>query len=156
VGHSRTPSTMFKMFKMFKISDPGGILCKLDKLNNARTCLRRPRRRSIAISRMNVASVFAKFFRYRAPTACPPNRWVSACGGIEQFARGWAAKAMSLGWTFEELFARAAPFANASLQGAAWFVGDLTVTAVTADAITLRTEGGATQRIYRKPNGRGC
>ena len=30
-------------------------------------------------------------------------------------------------------------------------MGDATVTAVTADAITLRTEGGATQRVYRKP-----
>ena len=59
---------------------------------------------------------------------------------------------MSLGWTFDELFALAEPFANVSLQGAAWFVGDSTVTAVTADAITLRTEGGATQRIYRKPH----
>jgi hypothetical protein len=36
-----------------------------------------------------------------------------------------------------------------SLQGAAWFIGDSTVTAVTAEAITLRTEGGATQRAYR-------
>ena len=57
---------------------------------------------------------------------------------------------MRLGWSFDELFALAEPFANVSLQGAAWFVGDSTVTAVTADAITLRTEGGATQRIYRK------
>ena len=30
---------------------------------------------------------------------------------------------MSLGWTFAELFAVAEPFANVSLQGAAWFVG---------------------------------
>ena len=60
---------------------------------------------------------------------------------------------MSLGWTFDELFALREPFANVSLQGAAWFVGDATVTAVTADAITLRTEGGATQRVYRKPRG---
>jgi hypothetical protein len=57
---------------------------------------------------------------------------------------------MSLGWTFDKLFALVEPFANMSLQGAAWFVGDSTVTAVTADAITLRTEGGGTQRIYRK------
>ena len=57
---------------------------------------------------------------------------------------------MSLGWTFEDLFALREPFANVSLQGAAWFMGNSTVTAVTADAITLRTEGGATQRIYRK------
>lgn len=78
-------------------------------------------------------------------------RWARACRGVEQFARGWAANAMSLGWTFGELFDFVEPFANVSLQGAVWFVGDLTVTAVTADAITLRTGGGATQRIYRNP-----
>ena len=52
--------------------------------------------------------------------------------------------------TFEELFALAEPFANVSLQGAEWFIGGSTITAVTADAITLRTIGGATQRIYRR------
>ena len=70
--------------------------------------------------------------------------------GAERFAQQWATKAVGLGWTFDELFDLVEPFANLSLQGAAWFVGDSTVTAVTADAITLRTEGGATQRIYRK------
>jgi hypothetical protein len=58
---------------------------------------------------------------------------------------------MGLGWTFDELFALCEPFANASLQGGAWFVGDATVTAISAGAITLRTQGGAIQRIYRKP-----
>jgi hypothetical protein len=80
-------------------------------------------------------------------------RWARACRGVEEFARGWAANAMSLGWSFDELFAFAEPFANLSLQGSAWFVGDSTITAVTADAITLRAEGGATQRIYRKHEG---
>jgi hypothetical protein len=47
---------------------------------------------------------------------------------------------MGLGWTFEDLFALREPFANVSLQGAAWFIGSSPVTAVTADAITLRTE----------------
>jgi hypothetical protein len=69
--------------------------------------------------------------------------------GSNRFARQWAGKAVALGWTFEELFALREPFANVSLQGAAWFVGDSAVMAVTADAITLRTEGGAVQRIYR-------
>jgi hypothetical protein len=85
---------------------------------------------------------------------CPEDtsieRWACACRGVKGFARVWVAKAMSLGWTFDELFALAEPFANLSLQGAAWFVGDSTVTALTGDAITLRTEGGATQSIYRK------
>jgi hypothetical protein len=70
--------------------------------------------------------------------------------GAERFAQQWGAKTVGLGWTFDELFVLVEPFANVSLQGAAWFVGDSSITAVTADAITLRTEGGATQRIYRK------
>ena len=57
---------------------------------------------------------------------------------------------MGLGWTFDELFALCGPFANTSLQGGAWFVGDATVTAITAGANTLRTQGGAPQPIYRK------
>jgi hypothetical protein len=84
------------------------------------------------------------------PLAESDERWARACRGAEQFAQGWAAKAVSLGWSLDELFVFAEPFANVSLQGAAWFVGDSTITAVTADAITLRTDGGATQRIYRK------
>jgi hypothetical protein len=55
----------------------------------------------------------------------------------------------SLGRTFEALFARAEPFANVSLWGAAWFVADKEVTATTADAITLRATTGAIQRCYR-------
>jgi hypothetical protein len=76
------------------------------------------------------------------PEGTSIERWACAWRGVEQFARGWAASAMSLGWSFDDLFAFAEPFANMSLQGAAWFVGDSTVTAVTTDAITLRIEDG--------------
>jgi hypothetical protein len=90
-----------------------------------------------------------EFLSRQGPDDTSIERWECACRGVEEFARGWAAHAMSLGWTFDELFALADPFANVSLQGAAWFIGDSTVVAVTADAITLRTEGEATQRICR-------
>jgi hypothetical protein len=83
------------------------------------------------------------------PEGFPIQRWAVLCNSVKSFADGWAAKATSLGWTFEELFALRNPFANVSLQGAAWFIGSSTVTAVTSDAITLRTQGGATQRGYR-------
>ena len=84
------------------------------------------------------------------PEAESVERWARACRGVEQFARGWAAKAQGLGWAFDELFSLRDPFVNVSLQGAAWFIGDSTVTAITADAITLRTEGGAIQRACRR------
>jgi hypothetical protein len=86
------------------------------------------------------------------PRGFPPQRWPVMRDGAERFAQQWGAKAVGLGWTFGELFDLVEPFANVSLQGAAWFVGDSTITAVTADAITIRTDGGATQRIYRKPH----
>jgi hypothetical protein len=89
------------------------------------------------------------------PHGFPPRRWPVMRDGAEHFAHQWGGKAMDLGWTFDELFALAEPFANVSPQGAAWFIGDSTVTAVTADAITVRTEGGATQRIYRRPTWKG-
>jgi hypothetical protein len=84
------------------------------------------------------------------PEGIAPQRWTVICRGVEKFAWEWAERAMALGWDFAELFDLQDPFVNTSLQGASWFVGASTVTAVTADAITLRNNGGATSRIYRK------
>ena len=84
------------------------------------------------------------------PDGVLPERWERARQGVERFAEGWAGQAIRLGWTFEELFTIAEPFARVDLQGAAWFVGDTTIAAVSVDAITLCTAGGATQRIYRR------
>jgi len=78
-----------------------------------------------------------------------PERWQRAREGAKRFADEWAEKAMSLGWTLDELFTLAEPFARVDLQGAAWFIGDAAVVAISADAITLRTASGAMQRIYR-------
>jgi hypothetical protein len=87
-------------------------------------------------------------------TPCPdgfdPGRWAILLDGAVRFARDWSVKTISLGWTFEDLFALREPFANVTLQGAAWFIGRSTVMAVTADTITLRTESGSILRIYRK------
>jgi hypothetical protein len=96
--------------------------------------------------RKRIASVLSR----PCPDGVSLERWARGCLGAERFAQQWAVQAMRLGWTFDELFCLVEPFANISLQGAAWFVGDAAVTAVTADAITLRTEGGATQRLYRR------
>ena len=84
------------------------------------------------------------------PDSEPLARWQAHCTGVRQFVEdGWHRKAVALGWTHDGLFTLRDPFANLSLQGAAWFVGDKTITAVTADAITLRSAGGSTTRIYR-------
>lgn len=87
------------------------------------------------------------------PSACPenfsPQRWETLHQGAVRFMAEWADKALALGWSEKELLAIAEPFARVDLQGAAWFIADATVTAVTADAITLRTVSGSTQRLYR-------
>jgi hypothetical protein len=84
------------------------------------------------------------------PDSEPLARWQAHCAGVRRFVEdGWRQKAAALGWPHDELFALRDPFANGSLQGAVWFVGDKTVTAVTADAISLRSASGSTTRIYR-------
>ena len=87
---------------------------------------------------------------YPCPEGFSPERWERLREGATRFAAEWADKALSLGWSEDDLFVVAQPFANVSLQGAAWFVGNSTVTAVTGDAITLRTTSGSVSRIYRE------
>jgi hypothetical protein len=89
-------------------------------------------------------------FSTTGPDGFSPDQWSVLRAGAGRFARDWAARAMLLGWRFDELFALHDPFANVSLQGAAWFIGNSTVTAVTANAITLRTESGSILHVYRK------
>ncbi len=84
------------------------------------------------------------------PDGTTPDRFEGLRQGALRFAVEWVAKAVHLGWTLDELFATAEPFVRVDLQGAAWIIGDATVTGVSAAAITLRTASGATQRIYRR------
>jgi len=85
-----------------------------------------------------------------SPADEPPARFERARQGALRFAAEHAADAIRFGWTHDELFALTEPFANLSRQGAAWFIRDSSVAAVSAAAITIRTAGGATTRIYRK------
>ena len=87
---------------------------------------------------------------HRCPDGFSPDRWQRLQDGAARFAEEWGARATALGWTDAELFALAEPFARVDIQGAAWFIGASIVVAVTADAITLRTESGAMVRVYRR------
>jgi hypothetical protein len=87
---------------------------------------------------------------YPCPDGFSPARWQRLQDEAARFAEEWGARAVALGWTEAELFALAEPFARVDIQGAAWFMGGSNVAAVTADAIMLRTESGATLRIYRR------
>jgi hypothetical protein len=73
------------------------------------------------------------------PDGTTPDRSERLRQGALRFAAEWAADAVSLGWSLDELFAVAEPLARVDLQGAAWFIGDASVTGVSAAAITLRT-----------------
>lgn len=77
-------------------------------------------------------------------------RWERSREGALNFAGQWSSEADRLGWSFDELFAVAEPFARVDLQGAAWFIDDAIVIDVTAAAITLRRSSGSITRIYRK------
>ena len=83
------------------------------------------------------------------PTDFSPERFERMRQGAVRFAAEVAAEALRLGWTHDQLFAFAEPFARLDLQGAAWFIGDAIITGITADAITIRSATGATKRIYR-------
>jgi hypothetical protein len=107
-----------------------------------------PDRCSVAIPE-SVEKRVEELSSYHCPEGFPPERWGRLRAGALRFAAEWGDKALSLGWTDDELFGVVEPFANVSRQGAAWFVGDSTVTAVTADAITLRRTSGSVTRIYR-------
>ena len=86
----------------------------------------------------------------RCPEDFSPERWERLKAGALRFAAEWGAQALRLGWSLDELFKIAEPFANVSLQGAAWFIGNSTAIDVTAAAITLLTASGVTQRFYRR------
>ena len=87
---------------------------------------------------------------YPCPEGFSPERWERLRESAVRFAAEWADKALSLGWTHDEIFAVGAPFANVSRRGVAWLIADSTATAVTADAITLRRTSGSVTRIYRE------
>ncbi len=97
-----------------------------------------------------IASYLDRLRSHPCPDDVSPERFKRLRQGAVRFASRWAAEAVRLGWSLDELFAIAEPYANVSLQGAAWFVGDPDVIEVTAAAITVRTASGASQRIYRR------
>jgi hypothetical protein len=84
------------------------------------------------------------------PDGTRPDRFERFRQGALRFAVEYAPDAVHLGWSLDELFDIAEPFARVDLQGAAWFIGESTVVDVSAAAITLRTASGATTRIYRR------
>jgi hypothetical protein len=104
-------------------------------------CLRRESAISVQIEAMRSIP---------CPNNEPPERFERYRAGAIGFAREWGAKALAAGWTEEELFSFAVPFANVERRGAAWFVANNEVIEVAASAITIRTASGAMQRIYRK------
>jgi hypothetical protein len=85
-----------------------------------------------------------------SPDGITPDGFERLRQGALRFAVEYAPEAVRLGWSLDELFAIAEPFARVDLQGAAWFIGDATVNDVTAAAITLRRSSGSTTRVYRK------
>jgi hypothetical protein len=80
----------------------------------------------------------------RAPVGAkrPPDasmdQWDAALLGLHHFLDGgWGKRALALGWSKPELFNLPALWAQISLTGAGWLIGEWQVTSVTAEEITI-------------------
>ena len=110
----------------------------------------KPAPRALSDREPGLAAAIDRLRSLTCPKDYSPERWErNRCGAL-RFASESAAEAVRLGWSLDDLFATAEPFARVDLQGAAWFIGEATVTGLSAASITLRTASGATQRIYRR------
>lgn len=90
----------------------------------------------------------------RKPPLWPvsPGTWHAIVDDVRRFANRWHAVAASHGWTVEQLYGwhPDAPHRTSEL-GAGWLIAKCGhhVIDVDREAITLKTQSGATLRIYR-------
>jgi hypothetical protein len=93
-----------------------------------------------------------KGFEAARPPDVSDDRWQAALRGLSAFvAGGWADQAERLGWTRDELFRVPELWSQIHLTGAALLIGDREVIGVTPNEIRIRTDTGATQSFYRRP-----
>jgi hypothetical protein len=100
------------------------------------------------------AEGFAKLEALPAPLGLDPAQWFAVVSAAGRFLDEWGAKAAALGWTASELFGLdpAAPLNRRDRRGAAFFLAEAEVLAITAEAISLRV-GPSALRVYRRE---GC
>ena len=98
------------------------------------------------------AEGFARLESQPAPRTVTPATWLALIDAAGRFLDEWGSKAAALGWTASYLFGLdpAAPINRRDSRGAAFYLIDAEVLALTADAIAIRV-GGQVQQIYRCP-----
>jgi hypothetical protein len=85
------------------------------------------------------------------PAGARVNEWAEAMRGLQRFvARGWGDRAALMGWTGDELYRLPVPWCHVDRAGAALFVGDRQVIAVTDLSIVIKVPSGSTLRIGRQ------
>jgi hypothetical protein len=88
-----------------------------------------------------------------APRRFEQVRWSKAVKHAIRFAADWAAVALRLGWTVEELFGLhpVAPDARYDARGLAFAqTDDRCIVAITESTAVIRTSGGANLTFYRR------
>jgi hypothetical protein len=92
--------------------------------------------------------------REPAPRGVDPRAWTAMLDAAGIFLTEWGTTADALGWTADDLFSvdASTPISRRDKRGAAFFLADAEVVAITEDMIKNRN-GGASQTIYRQWNG---
>ncbi len=96
---------------------------------------------------------FARLLCGAPPRGFEPHRWASVAEGPSIFAEQWAAQALRLGWSAEDVFGldETAPAARHDRKGVGWFMADgRRVVALDADGADIETDRGVRQRYYRR------
>lgn len=97
------------------------------------------------------ADGFAKLEAMGPPRGVDHAAWLAVLNAAGRFLDQWGAKAAALGWTAGELFGLDpnAPLNRRDDRGAAFFLANAEVLAITAEAITLKV-GGSLQSVRRR------
>jgi hypothetical protein len=94
---------------------------------------------------------FAELERRPIPPGTDGARWIAMMAGAKRFLADWAGTANALGWSAGELFGLDPfrPLDRLDRRGAAFFLGDAEVVAVSRELIKLRVRGN-TQSLRRR------
>jgi hypothetical protein len=99
------------------------------------------------------AEGFARLDRSAPPPGFTPRQWEQVVNGGGLFLDRWAAEAIRLGWTAEDVFGvhPAAPGARYDRMGLVPLIGGGAVVCITTDRATIRQASGATSVYLRRP-----
>ena len=104
------------------------------------------------------AEALARLEPAHPPSDVPPKRWLRFIDDCGHFIdKGWASRAIELGWTAFDLFGcdRSKPFARIDKYGLLWVLEGRQLRILTADTAVINTVSGPTVTFYRRPHEHG-